>query len=186
MREKQARVEFLRKEYRLLYNIVALDAIRNRYGSVAAMQEVAKENPEEFDRIDLPWIVALLINQSIDLDNFEHGTAKEHVDEGWIRDICQSPIVRDNFYQAIIEAIVLGNEGAPKEDPEAEVDEVLEELDRKEGIDRTIPPLKYVFWGMQCGLTQKEAWLTTPGRIWELWQYKLEHDSLLKLRRWTD
>lgn len=180
MREKQARLVFLGKEYRLLYNIAALDAIRTRYGSVAEMQKLAEEKPAEFDQVDLPWLVALLINQSIDLDNFENGTNKEYVDEEWIRSVCQDQYVCNNFYQAVIEAIVLGNQGIPKEDPEAEIDEVLEEIERKKGIDRTVPPLKYVFWGMQCGLTQKEAWLTTPGRIWELWQYKLEHD----LRRW--
>mgnify|MGYP000931104034 CR=1 FL=1 len=40
-------------------------------------------------------------------------------------------------------------------------------------------PLRFVFLGMRAGLTEREAWLTTPGRILLLWKWTLEYEEYL-------
>jgi hypothetical protein len=40
-------------------------------------------------------------------------------------------------------------------------------------------PLRFVFLGLRCGLTERESWLTTPGRILTLWRWTLEYDEYL-------
>ena len=73
-------------------------------------------------------------------------------------------------------AISIGNgtyHEAPEEGP---VDVVLEEL-RKTGGRRGIEPLRLVLWGMMCGLTETEAWLSNPGKLVDLFLWKREYDD---------
>lgn len=198
MREKQARLVFHGKEHRLLYNVAAMDEIRNRYGSVSAFIELGKKaledgNVEEFARVDLPWVTMLLFNQSIDLDNFENGAQKEYYDdeyERWLRRACENPDICANLFDAVIDAVVLGNDGAPKDDDGEDVDEVLLEIEQKKGIDRSASSMELLFMGLQCGLGERQAWLTTPGRIAALWRRKQDYDFFLhgiaRKGRWID
>jgi len=177
LREKQGRLEFVGQEYGLLYNVAAMDSIYARYGGTQALVDLLEEDPEQFCLIDLPWVLSLFMNQSIALYNYEHNANKAYVDEAWVSSLCaytDTPSIRETFLDAITTAITLGNDGIPLPDPDEEVDVILEKIEKEKGTRHNITPLQLVYMGLQCGLTERESWLTTPGRIFELWQYKME------------
>lgn len=184
MREKQAILEFVGQQYGLLYNVAAMDAIYNRYGGAQQFVDKLEEDPETFCLIDLPWVLELLMNQSIDLYNYEHNAQKEKVDSVWVQKLCvytDDPMIREKFCEAISDAITLGNDGIPLQDEEEEVDVILEQIEKEKGTPkRTIRPLHLLFMGLQCGLTERECWLATPGKILELWHYKVNHELMLR------
>lgn len=39
--------------------------------------------------------------------------------------------------------------------------------------------MRLVFLGMRCGMSEKQAWLTTPGRIVTFWKWTQEYDEYL-------
>ncbi len=43
----------------------------------------------------------------------------------------------------------------------------------------TIDPLRLIFWGMSCGLTEREAWKTNPVRVLKLAAWKRQYDMRL-------
>lgn len=128
MREKRAQIEFCGKTYDLLYNVVAMAEVNERYGGIYGLKSLMTDESARFDAEELPFMLALLINQSIALDNLENNTNQPSVDSEWIR-LRMEPYMRADCLAAIIKAINLGNEGPP-EDGEV-VDEVLAEIEKK-------------------------------------------------------
>lgn len=187
MREKQAILEFVGLKYSLLYNVAAMDSIYNRYGGAQELVDLIKENPEQFCLVDLPWVLTVLMNQSRALYKYEHNAHKDEVDEAWVQKLCgyaDNPEIREKFFDAVIDAITLGNDGIPLQGENEEVDVVLEQIEKKKGTKQKIKPLQLIFMGLQCGLTEREAWLATPGKILEMWRYKQNYDLMLR-GRWV-
>ena len=74
-------------------------------------------------------------------------------------------------------AIAIGNGTYHEAPDEGPVDVVLEELGKKRGGRRGIEPLRLVCWGMMCGLTEQEAWLSNPGKLIDLFLWRREYDD---------
>lgn len=140
MREKTGRVnlpapstrkvEFGGKEHDLLFNVIALDEVNARFGSVTGLNDKVRDQTTEYESQDLPWLLALLINQNIALRNFEDNTNAAPINPEHIR-LRLQPHMTFDLHQAIIKAINLGQQGPPEE---GERDIVLEELESKNVI----------------------------------------------------
>ena len=64
--------------------------------------------------------------------------------------------------------------------PIDEVDVTLKKFaKRKKSLDKPsdIESLRLIAWGLMCGLTEMDAWLSNPGKIIDLFLYRREYDD---------
>jgi hypothetical protein len=131
MFETDKTVKIRNKKYPLLFNVVALKLVGERYGGIKELGE--KLQADEGKAIDeYAWILALLIGQGIALRNFENGTS-ETAPGPEILAMLMMP--RDLYeQQPVIVNVIKDAMNSSAADGEEESDEVLDEvLARKNG-----------------------------------------------------
>jgi hypothetical protein len=47
-------------------------------------------------------------------------------------------------------------------------------------------PLRYIYMGLQVGLTERQAWMTNPGRIVDMFLWKRDYDMAMHGKRLKD
>lgn len=131
-----AKIKIARKEYRMLFNLNAFEAINEKYGSLDELQKVLllgadkiKEQIEAF-----AWIITLFVNQAILSRNID-------IREGLIIGEEQKPISEEyvktklkvgryiSQKQAVF--LTISEDSNFSTDDEEEIDEVLAEIDSK-------------------------------------------------------
>lgn len=116
------------KVYPLLFNVTALKEVGAKYGDIEGLSEKLKADYTEALAVT-SWVIALLIQQGIELRNFDTGANDKGLTQAEV-ELLMKPREIINQQDVVIRAIndgmnILNGEGQSSDD---EVDEVLEEI----------------------------------------------------------
>lgn len=127
MFENRGEIKIRNKTYPLLFNVVTLLKVNEKYGGIKGLAEALEKSLGEATG-DFIWIIALMAEQGIALKNFEEGTDEKALTPEQIKLLMKPKEIwgqRDTIIGAINDG--MSNESSPG-DEEEEVDEVLEEV----------------------------------------------------------
>jgi hypothetical protein len=124
MYEDGGEITIRKKTYPLLFNTAAWEEVNERYGGLKELGETLQKDHGKAIS-EYAWILALLINQGIALQNFENSSNEKGITPGQIK-LLMLPKDITRQQQTIIEVINnCTTDGASESE---EVDEVLEEV----------------------------------------------------------
>ncbi|ABO51109.1 conserved hypothetical protein [Desulforamulus reducens MI-1] len=125
MFESDRKITIRNKTYPLLFNVIALKEVCERYGGVEKLGEKLQEDYKKAIS-EYAWVISLLIRQGLALKNFEEDTNEKAPTPEQL-EIIMTPKELFSQQPTIIGAINDGMDSGEQEETE-EVDEVLEEV----------------------------------------------------------
>lgn len=131
MNEKSKTLKMGKKEYRLVFSTQALIDITERFGGVEEMAgELEKKGVRAIP--EYAWLIALLINQGIEIDNEDNGEEAPLIAEKTVL-LYLSPAALIEAQHVLMDAIKAGM-GREIEGNEEDEDEVLSQIKNDEGV----------------------------------------------------
>ena len=127
MKERKQTIQIGKKEYKLFFSMQAFNEVTDRYGGFKEMTEkIGVESTTDY-----AWLIALMINQNIEIENAENGTKEPYITEKMIM-LHLTPAGFITAKNVMFEAINAGMSREIKSDTENEEDEVLGEIKNAE------------------------------------------------------
>ncbi len=123
MKEKKLTIQIGKKEYKLFFSMQAFNEVTSRYGGFKEMIE--KMGAES--TADYAWLITLMINQSIEIENEESGSDESFITEKTV----MMHLTPGGFIKAknvMFEAMNAGMSRAIQSDVDSDEDEVLREI----------------------------------------------------------
>lgn len=106
--DRSVAINIAGKEYKLVLTTKATKDIATRYGGLEDLGEKLLKNENFGEAIDeIVWLITLLVNQGIMIDNLHNGEKKELITTEEI-ELLTSPFELSEYKDAIVEAMNKG------------------------------------------------------------------------------
>ncbi|MCG1024547.1 hypothetical protein [Dehalobacter sp.] len=107
-KDRSATIKIGQREYQLMLTTKATKEIAKRYGGLEHLGEkLMKAENFEMALDEIIWLITLLANQSILIDNYLLGEKKELLTEEMV-ELLTSPLELSTYKEAIMEAMYKG------------------------------------------------------------------------------